>query len=186
MRQSADECANRGGNRPGSASSGYPKGTCRQSTGRRPRPAAGSASRSTPARRAGRTAEPFAPGLHAAKSARRSRQDNRHEPSDMYRRVHGVISKVLASGGPPFPPGPRDETLTAVVATHEAPPGTHPVNVAVLGTAASGGVAIDSQHGRRLAWMARACLDRLTDCTFHFSTACSRKACPATALSPPK
>ena len=72
----------------------------------------------------------------------------------MYRRVHGVISKVLAGGGPPFPPGPRDETLTAVVATHETPPETHPVNVVVLGTAAS------RRGGDRRPARAEAGLDR--------------------------
>jgi len=87
--------------------------------------------------------------------------ENRPGPSDVEKSVHGLVSAVLAAGGNPFPPDLRDETLAALVATHEAPPGTRPVDVVEFAAAAGGGTEIDSERVRGLAWFSRSWLDRL-------------------------
>ncbi|MCY4004171.1 MAG: hypothetical protein OXF33_10750 [Rhodospirillales bacterium] len=75
-------------------------------------------------------------GPFVAKAPGGKRPENRPEPSDVEKSVHGLVSAVLAAGGNPFPPDLRDETLTALVATPEAPPGTRPVNVVEFAAAA--------------------------------------------------
>ena len=87
--------------------------------------------------------------------------ENQRGLSDVEKSVHGLVSAVLAAGGNPFPPNLRDETLTALVATHEAPPGTRPVDVVEFAAAAGGGTEIDSERVRGLAWFSRSWLDRL-------------------------
>ena len=37
--------------------------------------------------------------------------------------LQGLVGAVLAAGGNPFPADLQDETLTGLVATHDAPPG---------------------------------------------------------------
>ena len=54
---------------------------------------------------------------------RGSRPGSPPEPSDVEKHVQGLVSAVVAAGGNPFPADLRDEKLTALVATHEAPPG---------------------------------------------------------------
>jgi len=83
------------------------------------------------------------------------------ESSAVEMNVQGLVSAVAGGGGNPFPSDLRDETLTALVATHEAPPGTRPVDVVEFEAAAGGGLEIDREHVRGLAWFARAWLDRL-------------------------
>ena len=68
---------------------------------------------------------------------------------------------MLAASCHPFPPDLRDETLTALVATHEAPPGMRPVDVVEFAVAAGGGDEVDGERVRGLAWFARVWLDRL-------------------------
>ena len=72
-----------------------------------------------------------------------------------------MVGAVLAAGGNPFPPDLRDDTLTALVATHEAPPGTRPVDVVEFAAAAGGGVEIDGERVRGLAWFLRSWQGRL-------------------------
>ena len=94
-------------------------------------------------------------------AARGGQPENQRGLSDVEKSVHGLVSAVLAAGGNPFPPNLRDETLTALVATHEAPPGTRPVDVVEFAAAAGGGTEIDSERVRGLAWFSRSWLDRL-------------------------
>ena len=59
--------------------------------------------------------------------------------------MHGPVTAVLAADGNPFPPDLGDDALTALVATHEEPPGTRPVDAAECAaawksTASAGGV----------------------------------------------
>ena len=72
------------------------------------------------------------------------------EPSDVEKSMHCLVSAVLAAGGTPFPPDLHDVALTALVATHEAAPGTRPVDVVEF-AAASGGGEVDGERGRELA-----------------------------------
>ena len=52
---------------------------------------------------------------------------------------------MLAAVGNALSPDLRDETVTALVAAHEAPPGTRPVDVTEFSVAAGGGGAeVDS------------------------------------------
>lgn len=66
--------------------------------------------------------------------------------------MYGLASAVLAAGGNPFSPDLRGETLIALVATHEAPPGTRPVDVLEFAGAAkwtaSGGGGWPGSRGR--------------------------------------
>ena len=80
---------------------------------------------------------------------------------DVEKHLQGLISAVIAAGGNPFPPDLRDETLTGLVATHDAPPGARPVDVVEFAAAAGGGVEVDGERVRGLAWFARSWLDRL-------------------------
>ncbi len=96
-----------------------------------------------------------------AKAPRGNRPENRPGPGDVEKNVHGLVSAVLAAGGNPFLPDLRGETLTALVATHEAPPGTRPVDVVEFAAATGGGGAVDRERVRGLAWFARAWLNRL-------------------------
>ena len=68
---------------------------------------------------------------------------------------------MLAAVGNPFPPDLRDETVTALVAAHEAPPGTRPVDVTEFAAAEGGGEEVDSERARGLACFSRSWLDRL-------------------------
>ena len=69
---------------------------------------------------------------------------------------------MLAAGGNPFPPDLRDETVAALVATHEAPSGARPVDVVEFEVAAAVRfVEIDSERVPGLAWFSRSWLDRL-------------------------
>ena len=95
------------------------------------------------------------------KAPRSSRSEHRPGPSDVERSVHGLVSAVLAAGGDPFPPDLRDDTLTTLVATHEAPPGTRPVDVVEFAAAAGGGGEGRGERVRGLAWFSRSWLDRL-------------------------
>ena len=79
---------------------------------------------------------------------------------DVEKNLQGLVSAVVAAGGNPFPPDLRDDTLAALVATHEAPPGTRPVDVVEFAAAAGGGADIDGESVRGLAWFARSWLDR--------------------------
>ena len=47
-----------------------------------------------------------------------------------------LVAEQLAADGNPPPPDLRNETLTVLVAKHEAPPGTRPVDVSEFKTAA--------------------------------------------------
>ena len=79
---------------------------------------------------------------------------------DVEKHLQGLVSAVLAAGGNPFPPELRDETLTGLVATHDAPPGARPVDIVEFEAAAGGGAEYDSERVRGLAWFARSWLDR--------------------------
>ena len=79
---------------------------------------------------------------------------------DVEKNLQGLVGAVVAAGGNPFPPDLRDDTLAALVATHDAPPGTRPVDVVEFAAAAGGGADIDSESVRGLAWFARSWLDR--------------------------
>ena len=148
-RRHAGECANRVGNFARGASKACSTGTCRRSTGRR-RSATRSGSSSTSARRAGRRggderlAAPF-----VGKAPRGNRSESRPGPSDVEKSVRELASAVLAAGGNPFPPDLRNETLTVLVATHGAPPGTRPVNVVEFAAAAA---AWGSTASRGAGW----------------------------------
>ena len=79
---------------------------------------------------------------------------------DVEKNLQGLVGAVVAAGGNPFPPDLRDDTLAALVATHDAPPGARPVDVVEFAAAAGGGADIDSESVRGLAWFARSWLDR--------------------------
>ena len=85
---------------------------------------------------------PFAAGPSAATAAR----GGRAEPSDVEKSVHGLVRAVLAADGNLFPPDLRDDTLTALVATHEAPPGTRPVDVVEFLAKRGGGWELTSDN----------------------------------------
>ncbi len=85
-----------------------------------------------PARGDERLAAPF-----VGKAPCGNRSESRPEPSDFEKSVRELASAVLAAGGNPFPPDLRDETLTVLVATHGAPPGTRPGNVVEFAAAAA-------------------------------------------------
>ena len=121
--------------------------------------AAGSRKRSAPRNEAQSTT--VCPQPHAYRPAPKTSSGSRPEPSDVEKSVHGLVSAVLAAGGNSFPPDLRDDTRTALVATHEAPPGTRPVDVVEFAAAAGGGTEIDSERVRGLAWFSRSWLDRL-------------------------
>ena len=79
---------------------------------------------------------------------------------DVEKHLQALVRAVVAAGGNPFPPDLQDETLTGLVATHEAPPGARPVDVVELEAAAGGGGGIDGERVLGLAWFARSWLDR--------------------------
>lgn len=79
---------------------------------------------------------------------------------DVEKNLQGLVGAVVAAGGNPFPPDLRDDTLAALVATHDAPPGTRPVDVVEFAAAAGGGADIDGESVRGLAWFAHSWLDR--------------------------
>ena len=58
---------------------------------------------------------------------------------------------MLAGGCNPFPSDFRDETLTALVATYEAPPWTRPADVVECAAAGGGGGEVEVERVRRLA-----------------------------------
>ena len=81
-----------------------------------------------------------------AGSAAPAPRGGRPSPSEVEKSVHGLVSAVLAAGGNPFPSDLRDETLTALVATHEAPPGTRPVDVVEFAAKRGGGWELTSDN----------------------------------------
>ena len=107
--------------------------------------------------RAGAATAGESPGAAKPRTAR----GGRDAPGlgDVEKHLQALVRAVVAAGGNPFPPDLQDETLTGLVATHEAPPGARPVDVVELEAAAGGG-GIDGERVLGLAWFARSWLDR--------------------------
>ena len=78
---------------------------------------------------------------------------------DVERNLQALVSAIVAAGGNPFPSDLRDDTIASLVATHDAPPGTRPVDVVELAETA-GGSEFDGEPVCGLAWFARSWLDR--------------------------
>lgn len=56
--------------------------------------------------------------------------------------LDSLVSAAVADGGNPFPPHPQDETLTGLVATHDAMPGARPGDGAEFKAVEGGGESV--------------------------------------------
>ena len=107
------------------------------------------------ARAPAREQPPGASGPGSARAARDGRA-----LGEVERHLQGLVGAVAAAGGNPFPPDLHDDTLAALLATHDAPPGTRPVDVAECAEAPGAGPEPGRGPVRGLAWFARSWLDR--------------------------
>ena len=92
-------------------------------------------------------------GDGAAQTAQRS-------IGDIEESTQRLVRSVLAAGGNPFPRDLHDEAVVPLVASHEAPRGARPLDIAEVDTTVGDGNESNSERVIDLMWFTRAWLDR--------------------------